>query len=206
MFVKDVLLSKLNMKEIIIGYDHAFGKNRSGDYNLLKKMGSELGFNVDTLAPIKNSDDTVSSTRIRNMLLEGNVLSANKLLGYPYSLRGKVVEGHGRGRRLGYPTANIEPVSEYKLLPKVGIYATKVKIADTCYDSVTYIGTRATFNLSEKVIETYILDFNDQLYEREVELSFLQFIRDDAKFQSSEELISQINKDLKKSRELLTKF
>ncbi len=194
-FIKNVLLQKLNMKHIVIGYDHSFGKNRQGNLDLLIKYGQEFDFSVDAIQPVTIQKDIVSSTRIRKYLHDGQVKKANELMGRCYSIRGQVIKGDGRGRELGFPTANIRCFSQYKLIPKVGVYATKIRIDKVSYNSVTYIGTRPTFNLNKKVIEVNIKDFDRDIYNQEVELSFVQFIRQDVKFASVAELIPQIETD-----------
>ena len=203
-FVSDILVKKLKMKQIVIGHDHAFGRDRAGNINLLQELKDRYSYEVSVVDPIRVGKKVVSSTEIRNLLLDGQVESATKLLGRSYNLRGQVVKGDGRGRQLGYPTANIRPFSRYKLIPKVGIYATRIKVGKEIYNSATYIGQRPTFNLSEKVIEVHLLDFDGELYGQEVELVFIRFIREDAKFDSISDLITQIEEDKKRSLELLT--
>ncbi len=203
-FVSDILVKKLKMKQIVIGHDHAFGRDRAGNINLLQELKDRYSYEVSVVDPIRVGKKVVSSTEIRNLLLDGQVESATKLLGRSYNLRGQVVKGDGRGRQLGYPTANIRPFSRYKLIPKVGIYATRIKVGKQIYNSATYIGQRPTFNLSEKVIEVHLLDFDGELYGQEVELVFIRFIREDAKFDSISDLITQIEEDKKRSLELLT--
>ncbi|NIA28880.1 MAG: bifunctional riboflavin kinase/FAD synthetase, partial [Actinobacteria bacterium] len=204
-FVRKILIEKLYMKHFIIGHDHAFGRNRTGNFELLFKMSKVHDFKVDAVDPLLLDGQIVSSTKIRNLLADASVTQANTFLGRQYSIRGKVVSGHGRGRDLGFPTANIQPMSENKLVPKIGIYATRVKIDKNVYGSVTYIGNRPTFNLKHKVIEVHITDdFQENLYEKEVELSFVSFIRKDARFDSTEELVYQIEADKQKSLKILT--
>jgi riboflavin kinase/FMN adenylyltransferase len=205
-FISDILVKKLKMKHIIIGQDHAFGRNRSGNIELLQKLGNQFKFGVTVVKPIRMNRRVVSSTQIRNMLLEGEVEQAAELLGRDYNLRGQVVKGDGRGRQLGYPTANIRPFSRYKLIPKVGIYATRIKVGQSIFNSATYIGLRPTFNLEEKVIEVHLMNFDSELYGQEIELSFIRFIRDDIKFDTIEQLIIQIEDDKKRSLELLTQL
>ncbi len=205
-FVSDVLVKKLRMKQIIIGHDHAFGRNRAGNIDLLQDLKDRYDFQVSVVEPIRVGKHVVSSTEIRNLLLDGQVESAAKLLGRFYNLRGQVVKGDGRGRQLGYPTANIRPFSRYKLIPKVGIYATRITVGKKSYNSATYVGRRPTFNLSEKVIEVHLLDFDGELYGQEVELAFIRFIREDAKFDSISDLVTQIEEDKKRSLELLTEL
>jgi len=203
-YVKDILLSRLNMKGMIIGEDHSFGRNRSGNIEKLNKMADEHDFEVKALAPIRDADRVISSTRIRHLLREGEVKRASELLGRPYTISGQVVSGDGRGRELGYPTANLNPFSRYKLIPKLGIYASRVRIKNSIHDAVTYIGERPTFNLNAKVIEIHIPDFDGVLYDQHIELSLFHFIRDDAQFQTEKDLVSQIDRDIRQSQELLS--
>ena len=203
-FVTDILLEKLRMKEIIIGHDHAFGKDRSGNFSLLQRLGRERGFIVDSLPPLVVEGDIVSSTKIRHSLLQGDAKAAAAMLGRPYSISGLVIHGDGRGTGLGFPTINLRPYSQYKLVPRAGIYASRTYLGGKPYASVTYIGTRSTFNQTDRVIETYIINFEGQLYGQEVKIEFVAFIRDDAKFTASSELIDQIKNDIKISVELLS--
>ncbi len=204
-FVQNILIIKLRMKHFIIGHDHAFGRNREGNFDLLVEMSKSSDFKVDAVDPLLLEGQIVSSTKVRNLLDNASVPQANIFLGRQYTIRGKVVSGHGRGHDLGFPTANIQPLSENKLIPKVGIYATRIKVDNDIYDSVTYIGNRPTFNLNDKVIEAHITDdFAGNLYEKQVELSFISFIREDARFDSTEELIFQIEADKQKSVKILT--
>ncbi len=205
-FVESILVQKLGMKHIIIGYDHSFGKRRAGNIELLRNLGKVHNFDVDVTKQIQLKNETVSSTLVRRLLLEGNVKQANIFLGRLYSLRGQVIPGHGRGREFGFPTANIKTYSQYKLVPKSGIYATRLKLNETLYNSVTYIGNRPTLGLKENVIETHIFDFDQELYNSEIDLEFVDFIRDDETFQTTDELVHQIKADKKKSMELLTIF
>jgi len=202
-FVKELLVDKLNMKSIIIGHDHVFGKNRAGNYQLLESLGESMSFNVKTIEAVVNDQQAISSTLIRSCLENGLIEKANRYLGRPYAIRGKVIPGLGRGRKLGFPTANITPAFVYKLIPKPGIYTSTISIDGGRYNSVTYIGSRSTFDLQENVVEVHIFDFSGELYNADVELSFYHFIRDDARYTSSEELISQIKMDIERSRELL---
>lgn len=205
-FVRSILLDKLNMSHFIIGHDHAFGKDRQGNIDLLEAMGREAGFSVDTVEPVMDNSNLISSTNIRNLLLAGDVELAARFLGRPYRICGTVVKGYGRGKELGFPTANIKPLTANKLVPKVGIYATKIAVGYNTFDSVTYIGHRPTFNLTEKVIEVHVLgDFEDELYDKDVELYFYSFIRDDARFDTTEQLIEQIKEDKEQSLEILSK-
>jgi riboflavin kinase / FMN adenylyltransferase len=202
-FVRDILAGHLRTRYLIIGHDHAFGRQRKGNYELLAKMSKSLNFKLSAFSAIKVNDEIVSSTRIRQALAEGKVQLAQELLGRPYMITGQVVAGDGRGKDLGFPTANIRPFSKYKLIPKPGIYATHIKIRDQWYDSATYIGVRPTFHLHDQVIEVHILGFEQDVYNEEISLEFDRFIRDDQEFDSSKELIEQIKQDIITTRELL---
>jgi len=205
-FVREILIEKLQMKQIVIGHDHSFGKNRKGDFDLLLKLGKKYHFKVDAIDPILANNEIVSSTKIRNLLFNGEIQKANEIIGRDYSIRGQVVKGDGRGRELGFPTANIRSYSQYKLIPKEGVYATKIKINDKLFNSVTYIGPRPTFNLSQKVIEVHIDKFNDEIYNKEVELYFTHFIRDDKKFKTTSELVPQIQSDKNNAMKILNRI
>jgi len=204
-FIEHILLDRLHMKQVIIGHDHAFGHGRSGNFQLLEKMGAERGFIVSALEPVQVDGHTVSSTKIRHFLLRGEVKKAARLLGRPYMLQGQVVGGDERGRRLGFPTINLRPFSQYKLVPGPGIYATRLLIDGESHQSVTYIGSRPTFNGLEKVIESHVFDFDRDVYGKAVEISFAEFIREDKKFGDEDGLVDQIKKDLQVTLELFKK-
>ncbi len=201
-FVQQVLMDKCRMAEIVIGHDHAFGKARSGNRELLQQMAGHKGFQVLSLDPVYRDGDIVSSTRIRAALQAGQVKEVIPWLGRPYSLQGRVIHGDGRGRDLGFPTVNLRPFSQYKLVPQNGIYLSRFRFEERAYPSVTYVGTRPTFALHERVIETFVMDFHEEIYDREVTIEFLQYLRADARFSRTDELIEQIRKDVEKSVEL----
>ena len=196
-FVRDTLVKKLKMKCVILGHDHAFGRNRQGNDELLKKLGRELGFQVQTVEPISNSGEHISSTRIRHALQDGRVGAAAFMLDRPYEVTGTVVEGQKQGRELGFPTANLRPDSEHKLIPKVGIYATTVRIDGQVFESVTYIGSRPTFAGRQSVVEVHVHDFENDLYGKSLTVYFYKFLREDRKFQSTGELVETIKNDKK---------
>ncbi|MBN1481558.1 bifunctional riboflavin kinase/FAD synthetase [candidate division KSB1 bacterium] len=198
-FVREKLVEKLRMKSIVIGHDHAFGRNREGDEKLLHTLGRELNFSVHTVDPVSASGDKISSTQVRRALQQGDVAGAARMLGRYYSVSGPVVAGRNQGRKLGFPTANIRPDSAHKLVPMVGIYATTVDIRGTTHESVTYIGTRPTFAGRQKVVEVHVFDFDETLYGEPIKVNFCTFLRDDRKFQSPDELIATIKKDKKKA-------
>lgn len=195
-FVKQVLVEKLNVKHLIIGHDHTFGKNRSGDFSLLQKMSSEYDFEVEQVEAVDFQDKHISSTQIRNALLEGNVKEANEMLGYVYSVSGEVVHGKKIGRTIGYPTANIA-ADPAKLLPKKGAYIVDVFVKNKHYKGMLSIGTNPTVNGNSLSTEVYILDFNGDIYDEIISVNFRDFLHDEIKFESLEKLIERLDVDKK---------
>lgn len=194
-FVKNILVNQFNIQKIIIGHDHKFGKNRAADFNDLKNFGSQYGFEVEEISAQLVDEVSVSSTKIRNALFEGNVELANEYLGYNYSLEGKVQKGNQLGRTINFPTANIVIEEAYKLIPKIGVYAVKV-----IHDSLTYfgmmnIGMRPTINGTSKTIEVNIFDFDKEIYGDSIRVEFVKKIREEQKFESFEHLKEQLFKD-----------
>ena len=195
-FVKQILVEKLNVKHLIIGHDHTFGKNRSGDFSLLQKMSSEYDFEVEQVEAVDFQDKHISSTQIRNALLEGNVKEANEMLGYVYSVSGEVVHGKKIGRTIGYPTANIA-ADPAKLLPKKGAYIVDVFVKNKHYKGMLSIGTNPTVNGNSLSTEVYILDFNGDIYDEIISVNFRDFLHDEIKFESLEKLIERLDEDKK---------
>ena len=195
-FVKQILVEKLNVKHLIIGHDHTFGKNRSGDFGLLKKMSSEYDFEVEQVEAVDFQKKNISSTQIRNALLEGNVKEANEMLGYVYSVSGEVVHGKKIGRTIGYPTANIA-ADPAKLLPKKGAYIVDVFVKNKHYKGMLSIGTNPTVNGNSLSTEVYILDFNGDIYDEIISVNFRDFLHDEIKFESLEKLIERLDEDKK---------
>lgn len=195
-FVRKILIEKLNVKHIIIGHDHVFGKNKSGNFELLQKLSKELNFEVEQLKAVKDGDSNISSTKIRNCLSDGNIISANKMLGYHYSVSGKVIDGKKLGRTIGYPTANIE-VDELKLLPKKGAYIVEVYVKNKSYKGMLSIGTNPTVNGEKLTVEVYILDFNEDIYGEKITVKFRDFLHEEIKFESLEKLIERLDEDKK---------
>lgn len=195
-FVRQILIEKLNIKHIIIGHDHVFGKNKSGNFELLQKLSKELNFEVEQLKAVKDGDSNISSTKIRNCLSDGNIIGANKMLGYHYSVSGKVIDGKKLGRTIGYPTANIE-VDELKLLPKKGAYIVEVYVKNKSYKGMLSIGTNPTVNGEKLTVEVYILDFNEDIYGEKITVKFRDFLHEEIKFESLEKLIERLNEDKK---------
>jgi riboflavin kinase / FMN adenylyltransferase len=195
-FIYDYLINGIGLNEIIIGHDHHFGKGRSGNVELLKKIGEKENFKVTAVDAFYINDEIVSSTKIRNAISEGNIKKANSLLGRNYSFTGIVVGGDKRGRELGFPTANIQLSSPEKLLPAIGIYAVKVYLGNTQHIGLLSIGNRPTFyNAGELVTEVYIYNFDREIYGEEVTIELVEHLRGEERFKSAEDLINQMNKD-----------
>lgn len=194
-FVKNILVDKLNIGKIIIGYDHRFGRNRTADINDLIAFGKQFGFEVEQISAEEINEIPVSSTKVRNALLEGNITEANAFLGYNYSLTGKVVHGKKLGRTIGFPTANIEVKEDYKLIPKNGVYVIIATVDSEKYYGMMSVGLNPTLSNEKFSIEAYLFDFNADIYGKEIKIEFLERIRDEEKFESIDILKSQIQKD-----------
>jgi len=190
------LIGGIGMNVVVEGYDHHWGKNREGTIESLMQLGKEFEFDVVNIEQFTHNGNTVNSSIIRDELNQGMVENAAELLGRPYALRGKVVEGNGRGRLLGYPTANIELDSQKKLIPYNGIYFVRVNVGTDNYFGMASIGVRPTFHINGKrTIEVNILDFNMDIYSSDIQINFLRRMRNEFKFDSSEQLIQQMHKD-----------
>ena len=200
-FVKDILLERLKIKDIIVGPGFSFGHKRKGNVDLLRSMGKTHGFNTVVAEAARVDDRVVSSSAIRNLVREGEISEANRFFGYDYYIEGAVVEGERRGRKLGFPTVNFD--TEWEILPKPGVYATYVKLSDGFHGSITNIGVRPTFEESKLTVETHIFDFSDDLYGEEVRVNFVERLRDEKRFESVDKLVEQINHDIEAVREIL---
>lgn len=199
-FVRQILVEKLHVKYLIIGYDHSFGKNKSGNFELLQKLSAELGFEVEQMEAINIHENNISSTKIRNALLAGDIKKANEMLGYSYSVSGSVVHGKKIGRTIGYPTANIETDS-IKLLPKKGAYIVEVLVKGKKYKGMLSVGTNPTVNGEKLTVEVYILDFNEDIYGENLTVSFRDFLHDEIKFEGLEKLIERLDEDKRLTEE-----
>lgn len=199
-FIRQILVKKLNAKFIIIGHDHVFGKNKSGNFELLQKLSTELDYKVAQLNAVKEGEFNISSTKIRNCLGNGNIIGAKKMLGYHYSVSGKVIDGKKLGRTIGYPTANLE-IDELKLLPKKGAYIVEVYVKNNFYKGMLSIGTNPTVNGEKLTVEVYILDFNEEIYGEEISIKFRDFLHEEIKFESLEKLIERLDEDKKLTEE-----
>jgi riboflavin kinase/FMN adenylyltransferase len=194
-YIRDILVNKIGTKKIVIGYDHRFGKDRRGGLEDLLRLGPVYGFDVVEIPEQDINEVAISSTRIRSALLGGKIDLANTYLGYPFFITGAVVRGDMLGRQIGYPTANIVIEERYKLIPSDGIYAVRVEISGAVYDGMAYIGSRPTVNGSTRNIEVNIFDFASDIYNQQIRMEFLHFIRADMRFSSLDELKAQIALD-----------
>lgn len=194
-YVRDILVNSLKAKKIIIGYDHRFGRNRTADINDLKEFGKTYDFEVEEISAKELDDVAISSTKIRKALNDGDVETANNYLGYHFMISGEVIKGKAIGRTINYPTANLKLKETYKLIPKNGVYIVQSIIEGEKVFGITSIGTNPTVGGKKKTIETYFLDFKKDLYEKEITIEFLKFIRDEATFDSIEILKQEIIKD-----------
>lgn len=195
-FVKSILVERLNIKLAVAGEDYRFGYMGQGNTDLLYKLGQRYGFRVLIIPPVKIDDNVVSSTLIRKFILKGYMDKVERFLGRLYSIKGEVVHGKKLGRKLGFPTANLNPEG-YLVLPNEGVYITKTLSEGKIYKSVTSIGKNPTVDNSGRIyVETYILDFNKDIYGKDIEVFFVSKLRGEEKFNSLEELVSQIQKDV----------
>lgn len=195
-FYKDIIYKKIGISHLVEGYDHGFGRNREGNFQMLKELGAEFGFEVHRVDEIDMNSTKVSSTNIRHFLMDGEIEKANSLLGYLYGFDAKVVKGDGVGKELGFHTANLELITRNKAVPGTGIYAVKVELEGIEYNGMMNIGYRPTvFENSKLVIEVNIIDFSADIYGKNLNIKFVKRVRDEVKFGSKEELIQQIKKD-----------
>lgn len=203
-FVKDILVDKIGIKEIAVGYDYTFGHNRKGNITVLREMGSLFNFNVHQIDPVYVENVLVSSTSIRNLIMEGNVDEAKKILGRNYQIRGEVISGRNRGGPLlGYPTANLRLTDE--LIPKEGVYIVLIDIGGKIYQGLTNIGYNPTFKDKTLSVETYIFDLSANILKQKIKVNFLSRLRDEITFASSKELSQQIDQDVNQAREFFQK-
>lgn len=204
-FVRDILVGRLNLKVLVVGHDHKFGKNREGTFTMLKDLSVIHHFTVEKLDALLIDHLHISSTRIRNALLEGAVEKANQYLGYRFQVEGKVIEGQKLGRRIQFPTANIRVSDPQKIIPRNGVYACYPFVNGKSYKGMLNIGTRPTVNSNpdDRSMEVHLLDFRDNLYDESIRIEFVRKIRDEQKFESIELLRAQLEKDKQTVRQLL---
>ncbi|MFB6097601.1 MAG: bifunctional riboflavin kinase/FAD synthetase [Salinibacter sp.] len=204
-YVEEVLVDRIGLQEITVGYDHRFGKDRAGDVDLLRELGPQYGFEVDVIPPQEVDHDVVSSSSIRTLLQEeGAVERANERLGRPYRLDGVVARGEGRGRKLGYPTANLGLRDARKLVPKRGVYATIVTLPNgQRRGGMMNIGRRPTFDEMDVTVEVHLLDFEGDLYGERLSVQFLQRLRDEQKFETADALAAQLSEDERRCKDVV---
>jgi len=207
-FVREILRCRVGMQAMVIGHDHGFGKNREGDFATLQRLGSELAFAVREVPPFEVNGVTLSSTKIREALLNGEVEKAAEYLGRAYTWRGSVERGDERGRTLGFPTANLRPIDESKLTPANGVYAVWVEIEKPVhvpkkYPAMMNIGMRPTFGKLARTIEAHLLDFSGDLYGATLNIHFVARLRSEQKFDSPQALITQLQRDKEASSRIL---
>jgi len=194
-FIRKIIVQQIGTKKLVIGYDHRFGKNREGSFEQLKINGPQYGFDVEEISRQDVDHVGVSSTKIRNALNEGDIETASHFLGRPYAISGRVIKGDKLGRVLGFPTANVDVDSHYKLIPAEGIYAVVVSYGNTEYGGMLYIGNRPTVGGTKRSIEVNMFDFNKEIYGENITIKLLSAIRKDAHFDDLEALKHQLKLD-----------
>lgn len=204
-FIEEILYKKLNTKYVIVGDNYRFGKMAKGDIKTLKKYEEDFAYKTKVVDFELDDGKIINSTDIRQMVREGKIEKANKDLGHPFKMQGKVIKGAQRGRLLNFPTANLKPSFKY-VTAKSGVYFTRVNIDRDFYYALTDIGTNPTFENKKMKIETYIMDFSKDIYGKNISIEFLEYLRPDYKFNSPEELIAQMEKDKKTGRNLIDKY
>ena len=205
-FIKDILVEKIGTRHLIIGHNHHFGRRGEGDINTIQKCSESLGFKVEQVQGFSTEEGTISSSLIRDALLTGRLDEANKWLGYSYSVSGSVIEGRKIGRSIGFPTANIKPDSQNKLIPGYGVYAVEVRIDGTFFPGMLSIGSNPTVNSDRnfRSIEVHILNFDKDIYGKNITVRFRKRLRDEKKFDDLDQLTKQMSLDKQDTLRLLT--
>jgi riboflavin kinase / FMN adenylyltransferase len=204
-FYEEYVVRGIGVKEVIIGHDHMFGRDREAGVDELREMGKTLGFTSFALDPVTVGGEAVSSSKIREYLLQGNVERAAQFLSMPYALCGNVVRGAGRGASLGFPTANVLPEPESKLVPAPGVYCVRIECDGRTHSGMLNIGTRPTFtSSSEHIVEVHVFDFSDNIYGKSLRISFLSRLRSERTFSSASELVAQLEADRRECQRILT--
>jgi riboflavin kinase/FMN adenylyltransferase len=202
-FVRNILWDKLHLNKLFIGYDYAFGKNKVGNASFLRTFGEKLGFQVEEIGAVMIDDTIVSSTNARLSILKGDVRGTSRMLARPYNMSGNVVKGFRRGTEIGFPTANIE--SE-KVIPAEGVYAIIAEVEGNRYQGVINIGYNPTFGNEELSMEVHLLDFQGDIYEKTIDIQFIDRLRDETKFDSPDKLVVQIKKDIASAKKILAPY
>lgn len=203
-FFKEILIDLLKVRVLVVGKNYYFGKDNSGDSKILMELGKKYDVKICIVEAVMNEEQMISSSRIRALILDGNIEGANELLGHPYKIMGPVVKGRQLGRTIGFPTLNLESY-EGQIYPPNGVYATQVKVGSIYYEGMTNIGYNPTVNGTKKMIETHLFDFNQVIYGEEVEICFYHFIRPEQKFETIEALIHQLQYDEQHVKKLFSK-
>ena len=199
-FIRDILVNKLNMKYIVVGFDHHFGKNREGTFDNLLELSDLYDFKIEKIEPQNVDDITISSTKIRAAIIKGDFKKVNSYLSTNFSITGKVVKGNQIGSKIGFPTANISIENEWKILPKYGVYAVKIFFKDQMYFGMLNLGTRPSISDDSFAIEVHLFDFDTDIYNEELKIEFIVMIRDEKRFSNLEELKSQLKIDQMKCK------
>ena len=194
-FVKNILAEKLKAAWIVVGHDHTFGKDRLGNFAALQRLSLQYNFKLKEVGPHQYEGQTVSSSQIRDLLLDGDVSRAAAMLGYPYTMQGQVVAGEGRGRKLSFATANIEVSDRQKLIPANGVYTVECLIRQKLYRGMANIGFRPTFGGKNRTVEVHVFDFTEMIYGEQIRISYLKRLRGEIKFKNESELIRQLQQD-----------
>ncbi|MCL3779798.1 bifunctional riboflavin kinase/FAD synthetase [Prolixibacteraceae bacterium JC049] len=207
-FIQQILVDKLKMAHLVVGYDHKFGRNREGGFEFLKECANKLNFGISQLKVLSMNDTNISSTEIRGALNDGDIVKANGFLGYSYGMKGLVVKGQQIGRTIDFPTANIQVNDSFKIIPSDGVYAVWAEVEGIRYKGMLNIGSRPTVNNdeSDKSIEVHLFDFNQDIYQKEMNVFFVDKIRNEQKFKSVDELKDQLEKDRLTAKGILVKL
>jgi riboflavin kinase/FMN adenylyltransferase len=200
-FIRRIVLERIAPRWVIVGFNFSFGKDGKGTAEGLIKMGKGLGIEVEIIPPYTVNGEVISSTRIRELIMAGNVAKANNMLGRDFIILGKVIHGHARGKNLGFPTANLEITSD--LYPKNGVYAVTVTVNEKTYHGVVNIGTNPTFGDEESAVEVFLFNYKGDLYGKELRVAVAERIRDEQNFPSPDALVQQIEKDIQKAKKIL---
>lgn len=204
-FVKEIMVQRIGIRHLVVGFNHQFGKDREGNFEKLQILSEDLGFGLSQQEPVLIEQEKVSSSAIRSHLEAGEIMKANQLLGYTYSISGEVVGGNQKGRKIGFPTANIKVNDLHKLVPKDGVYAILASTENKIYKGMMNIGCRPTLeeDCMKSILEAHLFEYHDDLYNKEIRIEFIQRIRDEKKFENLEELKTQIASDEQKIKVIL---
>ena len=205
-FIEDFLVNKFKAEEIVIGYNHAFGRDREGSIDILNKLSKKFNYNITLVTPVKYKGELISSSRIRRALKHGEVYDVSQMFGRNYSFSGMVIKGNGIGKTINIPTANIKIDNDAKLIPKKGTYIVKISVKEKMYNGLLNIGTKPTFNSQKISMEANIFDFNDNIYNEKMTVEVIKRLRDEIKFENIEALVRQIQKDKKECTKFFSSY